>query len=102
MIAIKDLRHRHEDVINVLERRGGGYRQAVDGILELDRRCRQLKNDAEQLRVQQKAISARTGKLRKTEDDGSPALQTLRQEAVEFRKRQDEISEMLGQAEDQL
>lgn len=102
MIGIKDLRHRPEDVINVLERRGGGYRQAVDGILELDRRCRQLKNDAEQLRVQQKAISARAGKLRKAEDDGSPALQTLRQEAVELRKRQDEISEGLGQAEDQL
>lgn len=102
MIAIKDLRHRPEDVINALERRGGGYRQAVDGILELDRRCRQLKTDAEQLRVQQKAISARAGKLRKTGDDGSPALQALRHEAVELRKRQDEISEGLGQAEDQL
>jgi seryl-tRNA synthetase len=102
MIAIKDLHHHPEDVIKVLERRGGGYRQAVDGILELDRRCRQLKNEAEQLRVQQKASSARTGKLRKAEGDGSPALQTLREEAIELRKRQDEISEVLGQAEDQL
>lgn len=102
MIAIKDLRHHSEDVIKVLEQRGGEYRQAVDGILELDRRCRQLKNEAEQLRVQQKASSARTGKLRKAEGNGSLSLQTLREEAIELRKRQDEISEALGQAEDQF
>lgn len=102
MIAIKDLRHHPEDVIEALERRGGEYRRAVDGISELDRRCRKLRNEAEQLRVQQKASSARTGKLRKAEGDGSPVLQTLREEAIELRKQQDEISETLGQAEDQL
>jgi seryl-tRNA synthetase len=98
VLDIKRIREEPQVVKDALARRDAGLGQAVDRILELDRRWRTATAEAEELRAAQKARSEEIAQAKRAGEDASQALAAMKELSAQVK----ELSEQARGAQEEL
>ena len=97
MLDLKLIREEPDRVRRALERRGAAH--AVDELLELDARRRELLPELEGLRARQKRVGEAIAEAKRSGEDASQAIEEMGGVSARVKEMQAELSEIEAQLE---
>jgi seryl-tRNA synthetase len=102
VLDLKLLRHDPDAVRASLQRRGPGAAEALDRVLELDRRRREVVPELEGLRAEQNQANEGIARAKREGGDASEAIARMREVSGKVKALQDELAQVEGELQPAL
>ncbi len=94
MLDINLIRNDSQKVKDALNRRSGDYTEAIDTVLEIDKKRRALMTEVESMKAQQNAVSKKIPQMKKAGEDTTAIMAEMKELSDKIKEGNDEIGKL--------
>ncbi len=94
MLDINLIRNDAQKVKDALNRRSGDYTEAIDTVLEIDKKRRALMTEVEAMKAQQNAVSKKIPQMKKAGEDTTAIMAEMKELSDKIKEGNDEIGKL--------
>ncbi len=94
MLDINLIRNDAQKVKDALNRRSGDYTEAIDTVLEIDKKRRALMTEVEGMKAQQNAVSKKIPQMKKAGEDTTAIMAEMKELSDKIKEGNDEIGKL--------
>lgn len=94
MLDIALIRNDAQKVKDALNRRSGDYTEAIDSILEIDKKRRALMTEVEGMKAQQNVVSKKIPQMKKAGEDTTAIMAEMKELSDKIKEGNDEIGKL--------